>query len=133
MGWTGRRELRKIFFGQTTGHLGLLHYHFTPRNSIQNEASPQEFPKLALHPWKSQGLDPRLVEILHNQPCKLLSWAPGVLFRNFMSSANPLLTCMFFYLKQLIRTVTFTVIFQVSDEWLIFCCRNLRLCQKKKL
>ena len=96
MGERERWELTKIFLDKATAHLGLLQYHFTPRNSIQIEASPQEFQKRALHPWRFQGLYQRVVEILHHQTCKLLSWAPRVLFRNFMSSANPLLTCMFF-------------------------------------
>ena len=103
---------------------------------------PQEIPdKMKLHlwnfqnlcytPWKFQCLYLRLKEIPHDffliTPVNSFSWLllefPD-LFRNSMS--------FFFWNSSFTQLHWQLYIFPVSDEWLIFCCRNFILCQKKK-
>ena len=99
---------------------------------------PWNFWNLCYTPWKFQGLYPRLVKILHDffldHPCKFLFLAPGI-FTFYLEIPCPppphSPPVWFFFLKLLIHAVTLTVVFPVSDEWLIFRCRNFILCQKK--
>ena len=125
---------RKIFFDKTTGNLGLLLYHFTPRNSRQNEASPLEFPKLVLHSLEIPRPISKTRGDFFITPVNSFSWPLD--FPNFIQKfyvlGHPPSPPVYFFSEIAHSHSTLTVIFPVSDEWLIFYCRNLILCQKKK-
>ena len=95
---------------------------YTPRNSRQNGASPLEFPKLVSHPLdipmpisKTCG---NSEWFFLDHPCKFIFLAaPGI------SAFCLEIPCPFF--SEITYSHSYT-------DWLIFCCRNFILCQKKK-
>ena len=134
-----RGEVKEIIFRQN--HWKFRFVTLPQETPDKMKLHHRSFHKLCYFPCKFQGLYSRLVEILHDffiTPVNSVSWPLEFQHFNFSIPLRNTLppSCMFFFLKQAIHEVTLTLpyhlsigvcIFPVSDEWLIFCCRNLIL------
>ena len=98
---------------------------------------PWNIRNLCYTPWKFQRLYPKVMEISNDlfliTPVNSFFWL--LQFSHFIEKFHVLSHhpphLYGFFLKLLIHAVILTVIFPVSDEWLIFRCRSFILCQKK--
>ena len=105
---------------------------------------PWNFQKFCYNLWQFQELCPRLAEITYDffLFTTVNSFPEPLGFPHFIFSipleipcSRPLPVCFFSWnspFTQLHWQFLVAYIFPVSDEWLIFCCGNLILHQKKK-